>query len=125
MENKIRQLRKGALELAILGILYRESHYGYSLVRTLTGAGDLELTEGTVYPILARLSKEALVRAQWVESRQGPPRKYYVLTARGRAAFEVLRAEFARLAALIEQAGDGPAPADRAREAGGPLDTPA
>jgi PadR family transcriptional regulator, regulatory protein PadR len=113
MENKIRQLRKGVLELAILGILYRESHYGYSLIRTLTAAGDLELTEGTIYPILGRLAKEGLVRAQWVESRQGPPRKYYTLTAKGRSAFEVLHREYRKLADIIDQVGHGPEEEER------------
>ena len=54
MENKITQLRKGILELAVLGALSRGRHYGYSLVRTISGTGDIDLTEGTIYPILGR-----------------------------------------------------------------------
>lgn len=80
IDNKITQLRKGILELAILTALYLRTHYGYSLVRDLTAAGALDLKEGTIYPILSRLAKEGLVRTEWVESNQGPPRKYYALT---------------------------------------------
>jgi PadR family transcriptional regulator PadR len=104
MENKITQLRKGILELAVLGCLYNERHYGYSLIKTLIGEGELEITEGTIYPILSRLLKEELVRAEWVESNQGPPRKYYFLTAKGEQVFKVLNAEFAKLAAMVANA---------------------
>ena len=101
MDNKIKQLRKGILELAILGCLYHESHYGYSLVKTLSGEGDITLTEGTIYPILSRLAKEGLIRSEWIESQQGPPRKYYSVTAGGKKTFEVLNGEFKKLAELI------------------------
>ena len=73
LENRIIQLRKGILELAIMGVLYHDSHYGYSLVRHLTGDSSINLKEGTVYPILSRLSREGLVESHWRESRQGPP----------------------------------------------------
>ena len=69
MENKIKQLRKGVLELAILGSLHNKSHYGYSLINTISGESQVELTEGTIYPILSRLTKENLIRAEWVESK--------------------------------------------------------
>jgi PadR family transcriptional regulator PadR len=101
MENKIKQLRKGILELAIMKCLSHESHYGYSLVRTLSEEGDIALTEGTIYPILNRLLKEGLIHSEWVESSQGPPRKYYSLTPKGKESFEVLGDEFFRLSKFI------------------------
>ncbi len=103
-DNKVTQLRKGILELAVMAALYQRSHYGYSLVRHLTGPEAIEIKEGTIYPILARLAREALVRSQWVESSQGPPRKYYELTTAGRAACESLQAEFRRLVRLVDGA---------------------
>jgi PadR family transcriptional regulator PadR len=106
-DNKVTQLRKGILELAVMAALYRDSHYGYSLVRGLTGPDSVAIKEGTVYPILARLSREGLVHSQWVESSQGPPRKYYELTASGRDACESLQVEFRRLVRLVEGAGGG------------------
>jgi PadR family transcriptional regulator PadR len=106
-ERRVTQLRKGILELAVMGSLYSEHHYGYSLVRVLMGDGSLSLKEGTVYPILTRLNKEGLVRSEWVESDQGPPRKYYSLTANGRKLFEALMPEFNQLVALVKQIRNG------------------
>jgi PadR family transcriptional regulator PadR len=108
-DNKVTQLRKGILELAILAALYRNAHYGYSLVRTLTATDSIAIKEGTVYPILARLAREGLVRSDWVESSQGPPRKYYELTSSGRLACESLQNEFRRLVRLVDDAGGGEA----------------
>ncbi len=114
MENKITQLRKGILELAILGALSRGRHYGYSLVRTISGESDIDLTEGTIYPILGRLAKEGLIQSEWVESSQGPPRKYYTLTLKGEEVFRTLDEEFRKLAAIVDNAqrSSGPGPGD-------------
>jgi len=108
VDNKITQLRKGILELAILSALYRKTHYGYSLVRDMAAAGVLDLKEGTIYPILSRLAKEKLVQTEWVESSQGPPRKYYSLTPSGRAMCEALQDEFQRLVKLVEDVAKEP-----------------
>ncbi len=110
MENKITQLRKGILELAILASLSRGRHYGYSLVKTISGDRDIDLTEGTIYPILARLAKESLVQSEWVESSQGPPRKYYTLTLKGEEAYRFLEEEFKKLAAIVANVQNGQRP---------------
>jgi PadR family transcriptional regulator PadR len=108
MENKITQLRKGILELAILACLSRGRHYGYSLVKTISGDEEIDLTEGTIYPILGRLAKEGLVQSEWVESSQGPPRKYYTLTLKGEEAFRMLEGEFRKLSAIVVNVQSGP-----------------
>jgi PadR family transcriptional regulator len=113
MENKTTQLRKGILELAILGCLSKGRHYGYSLVRTIAGQSEIGLTEGTIYPILGRLAKEGLVRSEWVESSQGPPRKYYTLTPKGEEAFRVLDEEFRKLVAIVANSRTAAGPDDR------------
>lgn len=102
-DKRVTQLRKGILELAVMGVLYRERHYGYSLVRVLTEHGSISLKEGTIYPILARLDRDGLVRSEWVESDQGPPRKYYALTAPGRQMFAELSQELDLLVSLVKQ----------------------
>ena len=112
MENKIKQLRKGILELAIMGALEHRSHYGYSLIKHLTGGNGVELTEGTIYPILSRLAREGLVSAEWAESRQGPPRKYYALTPNGKKAYRILQEEFTRLQELVTRAASAPEETD-------------
>jgi PadR family transcriptional regulator PadR len=102
-DRRITQLRKGILELAVMGVLYSGRHYGYSLIRVLAERGSRSLKEGTIYPILARLDREGLVRSEWVVSDQGPPRKYYALTAAGRKMFDELNEEFASLISLVQK----------------------
>ena len=86
-----------------MGVLYNERHYGYSLVRVLSEGGSVSLKEGTVYPILARLDRDGLVRSEWVESDQGPPRKYYALTPSGRQLFDELSQELDLLISLVQR----------------------
>ena len=102
-DRRVTQLRKGILELAVMGVLYHERHYGYSLVRVLSERGSIALKEGTIYPILARLDRDGLVGSAWVESDQGPPRKYYALTASGRQLFDELSQELDLLVSLVQQ----------------------
>ncbi len=102
-DRRVIQLRKGILELAVMGVLYHERHYGYSLVRVLSEGGSISLKEGTVYPILARLDRDGLVRSEWVESDQGPPRKYYAITPAGRQLFDELSKEFNLLVSLVQR----------------------
>src|SRR5689334_7699658 len=78
------QLRKGCLELAILGSLWEGRQYGLEILRRLESDAALALSEGTVYPLLARLKKEGLLDSEWVEADAGHPRKYYRLTPSGR-----------------------------------------
>jgi PadR family transcriptional regulator PadR len=87
------QLRKGCLELAILGVLWPGKLYGLEILRRLESDSELALSAGTVYPLLARLRAEGLLDAEWVEADAGHPRKYYRLTTMGRRR----AAEMARL----------------------------
>jgi PadR family transcriptional regulator PadR len=91
-----------------MGVLYHERHYGYSLVRVLSERGSIALKEGTIYPILARLDRDGLVASEWVESDQGPPRKYYALTASGRQLFDELSQELDLLVSLVQQKWKNP-----------------
>ncbi|HOW98146.1 MAG TPA: PadR family transcriptional regulator [Kiritimatiellia bacterium] len=84
LENWIVQARKGFLELCILNALEGEERYGYDLVKSLVDTPGLGLTEGTLYPLLSRLRLQGLVTTRLEESPEGPARKYYALTARGR-----------------------------------------
>jgi len=80
------QLRKGALEMAILAALWKERGYGLEIIRQLESQSQLVLAEGTIYPILNRLKADGLLHSEWVEveAEAGHPRKYYSLTAAGR-----------------------------------------
>ena len=77
------QLRKGLLDCVILNLLRQGKCHGYEMVRTLKGINGLKIREGNIYPILARLATDGLITSHEERSQDGPPRKYYELTAAG------------------------------------------
>lgn len=82
MENTQVQMRKGILEYCILHIIARGEVYATDMIDELTAARMI-VVEGTLYPLLTRLKNAGLLEYKWVESKSGPPRKYYKLTAEG------------------------------------------
>lgn len=97
------QLRKGCLELAILGCLWPAKLYGLEILRRLETDSDLVLSAGTVYPLLSRLKAEGLLDAEWVEAEAGHPRKYYRLTAAGRRRALQMAKMWSRFSANLEE----------------------
>jgi PadR family transcriptional regulator PadR len=90
-DNWTVQVRKGLLELCILNALdSARERYGYDLVKGLVETPGLGVTEGTIYPLLSRLRVQGLVTARLEESPEGPARKYYSLTARGKKAMAMM-----------------------------------
>jgi len=83
-DNWSTQLRKGMLDLCILNAIKGTSLYGYDIVRKLRNIRGLVISEGTIYPILSRLKREGFVQTTIKESTEGPPRKYYELTDKGK-----------------------------------------
>ena len=77
------QLRRGSLDLAILLTVSPGPRYGLSIIQHLEAFTDLVVTEGTIYPILGRLTREGLLEANWVEGEAPHARKYYQLTRLG------------------------------------------
>lgn len=71
------QLLKGVLTLLLLKLLAERESYGYEVVQNLRQIGLSGISEGTVYPALARLEREGRVSARLVSSQSGPARKYY------------------------------------------------
>jgi len=91
------QIRKGAAELAVLATLDRGECYGVELLEQIHDAGGLELSEGSVYPLLNRLQKEGKIRGRWVEDPGAAhPRKYYRLTRDGAKLLAEITAEWRR-----------------------------
>ncbi|MET8677999.1 PadR family transcriptional regulator [Streptomyces sp. NPDC004647] len=82
------QLRKGVLEYCVLALLRDSPRYGVELLGVLGAVSAMATSQGTIYPLLARLRREGLVDTSWQESPSGPPRRYYALTASGRTALE-------------------------------------
>ncbi|MCU0358649.1 MAG: PadR family transcriptional regulator [Cyclobacteriaceae bacterium] len=89
LENTQVQMRKGILEYCILHIISRGEVYASDLLEELTAA-KMIVVEGTLYPLLTRLKNAGLLEYKWVESKSGPPRKYYKLTLEGQEFLEKL-----------------------------------
>jgi PadR family transcriptional regulator, regulatory protein PadR len=83
VDNTVAQMRKGVLEYCILAIISGGEIYASDIIDKLKEA-KLLVVEGTLYPLLTRLKNAGLLNYKWVESQQGPPRKYYELTETGR-----------------------------------------
>ncbi len=77
------QLKKGTLSFIVLNILKDKEYYGYELIVSVREHTEIEVAEGTLYPLLNRLKKDELVTSKWVEQESGIPRKYYSLTETG------------------------------------------
>ncbi|CDZ75265.1 DNA-binding transcriptional regulator, PadR family [Peptoniphilus sp. ING2-D1G] len=75
------QFKKGVLELLVLSLLTKRDMYGYELVETISD--HINISEGTIYPLLRRLKNDGYVTTYLEESSSGPPRKYYSLTESG------------------------------------------
>jgi PadR family transcriptional regulator PadR len=82
-ENIKAQMRKGILEYCILSVLSRGDAYASDIINELKKA-ELIVVEGTLYPLLTRQKNAGLLGYRWEESLQGPPRKYYLLTEKGK-----------------------------------------
>src|SRR5437588_3541260 len=80
----VTQFRKGLVELCVMATLREGEAYGYQIVERLGRVAGLAITESTVYPLLARLERDGLLRVRTAPSPAGPPRRYYRLTDAGR-----------------------------------------
>ena len=92
------QFKKGVLELIVLESVRRKDMYGYELVEEVSEV--IDVNEGTIYPLLKRLTNERYFETYLRESSEGPPRKYYHLTA-GILYLERLAAEWEEFQARV------------------------
>lgn len=86
------QFNKGVIEMLVLALVRSRDYYGYELVETISKK--IEISEGTIYPILRRLTQEKYFETYLRESTEGPPRKYYKMTAEGRRETDKLLKEW-------------------------------
>jgi PadR family transcriptional regulator PadR len=90
-QDRSTQLLRGVLDLCLMSVIDEEASYGYEMVRKLRERG-LDLTsEGSIYPLLSRLQKQGMIEGYLVQSSEGPARKYYRISKRGRQALEQWR----------------------------------
>jgi PadR family transcriptional regulator PadR len=106
------QLRRGALEFAVLLTLSPGARYGLEIIRHLESFTDLVITEGTIYPLLARLTRDGVLHAEWSATGAVHPRKYYRLTAPGRRRLHAMCAHWQdfseKIDRLMQAAGASP-----------------
>jgi PadR family transcriptional regulator PadR len=101
------QLLKGALDAATLAVVAEEDAYGYDVVRRLRAAGLADVGDASVYGTLRRLYGAGALTSYVMPSDEGPHRRYYGVTDRGRSQLEEARivwADFSRtLTELLER----------------------
>ncbi|MGI5847810.1 MAG: PadR family transcriptional regulator [Candidatus Cryptobacteroides sp.] len=100
-ENIRAQMRKGLLEYCTLSILAKKEAYASSIIDELKAA-NMIVVEGTLYPLLIRLKNQGMLSYRWEESTQGPPRKYYEITPKGKMQLEEMKAAWNELVETIQ-----------------------
>ena len=104
VENSKSQMRKGMLEYCVMLLLRHQPLYAADIITRLKDA-NMIVVEGTLYPLLNRLKKDALLKYEWQESTQGPPRKYYALTDEGLDLLQQLDANWQDLSLTVKHHG--------------------
>jgi len=94
------QLRKGVLEYCVLARLARAPSYGHQIAEDL-GRDDLFGSQGSLYPLLSRLRKQGWAETRWEESPRGAARRYYTLSAEGKASLDRFTAVWARFSGAV------------------------
>jgi PadR family transcriptional regulator PadR len=102
-QQLLTHLRRGTLEYCVLATLTRGERYAGDLISDLGGDATPVSSEGTVYPLLARLRRDGMVESSWRESSTGPPRRYYQLTARGENAVRRFHREWDVFSAAVDR----------------------
>lgn len=95
------QLKKGALELCVLALLFKQDSYAYEIASQLADA--IGMGEGTIYPLMRRLQSDGLVETYLVESSAGPPRKYYRLTETGKRSFQTQKDAWTSFSGAVDR----------------------
>lgn len=102
IQNTQSQMRKGVLEFCILSIIRQGEVYPSDIVDKMKGA-NLQILEGTLYPLLTRLKNAGYLTYRWVESNSGPPRKYFLMTDQGLDFYTELERTWNELADAVQK----------------------
>lgn len=100
IDNTQSQMRKGVLEFCILSVIRQGEVYPSDIVEKMKAA-NLNILEGTLYPLLTRLKNADFLTYRWVESNSGPPRKYFSMTEKGLLFYAELEATWNELANAV------------------------
>ncbi len=100
IDNTASQMRKGVLEFCILSVIKQGEAYPSDIIDKMKAA-NLNIFEGTLYPLLTRLKNAELLSYRWEESTSGPPRKYFSLTEKGLAFYTELESTWNEMANAV------------------------
>ncbi len=103
MDNRHTQLLKGALDICLLALIAQRPCYGYEMVERLTQHGLELVSEGSIYPLLSRLQQQGYIESYFIQSTEGPKRKYYRLLPAGAQEFKRWRQEWFTFSNAVEQ----------------------
>ena len=95
------QYKKGVVELCVLSLLKKKDCYGYEISDFLSR--HINISEGTVYPILRKLKADGMLTTYLQEESGGPPRKYYSLTKLGKEEYETDKYEYLKFAQSVQE----------------------
>jgi PadR family transcriptional regulator PadR len=104
IEEKFASIRKGLLEFLILRLVASDKMYVADMLQRLSTT-EFATQEGTLYPLLSKMRREGALDYEWQESEAGPPRKYYTLTAKGKAQLAELKEYWDYLNQTLETIG--------------------
>lgn len=95
------QLKKGVLEMVVLGKLSYKDSYGYDIYQYIDSY--MVISESTIYPILRKLTKDGLCSTYLRESNEGPPRKYFKLTSKGEERLDELKRDWKKFESVVNK----------------------
>jgi PadR family transcriptional regulator, regulatory protein PadR len=101
VQNILLELRRGVLAIAVLSQLTKEQ-YGYSLLKRLSDQG-LDIDQSTLYPLLRRLEVQGLLLSDWRIADETRPRRYYMISPRGKTALSQIKEEWLKTIATLNQ----------------------
>jgi len=97
------QVKKGTLSFVVLLVLKENELYGYELIEKIKTLTNIEIAEGTLYPLMNRLKTDNLLESKWIEQETGIPRKYYFLTEIGKQTLEEMKTQWADLHKVLNK----------------------
>lgn len=99
------ELRKGSAELLVLGVLRERARHGYDIARLIEerSGGAITFHSATLYPTLYRLERKKWITGKWVEKAGQRRRRFYRITAAGRAALGAQRSAWSRFFATLQR----------------------
>ncbi|WP_315636682.1 MULTISPECIES: PadR family transcriptional regulator [Microbacterium] len=106
IERIATNLRKGVLEFGLLGLLVQRDMYGLELAEELK-ARELISSDGSLYPLIARLRDNGLIEPVSAVESSERPRRYYGVTAAGRAHLDAFAHVWAAIAPTINELLEG------------------